>query len=214
MARPSPAPILRVRGLGFAYPDQAPLFTDWSADLPSGVTLLRGESGIGKTTLLRLLAGALSGRGERVLSGRRFDDDPAAYREAACAFDVRDAAFDELTPRALMAAIQARHPTLSEAAWQRHVAGFDLTPHLAKPLYALSTGSRRKAGLAAALAAGCALSLLDEPAAGLDRPSVAYLTHALAEAAQDDRRALLLASHLPLDGVPLAATITLPDAPG
>jgi ABC-2 type transport system ATP-binding protein len=210
MPQPPPAPVLQVRRLCFAYPDQAPLFVDWHADLPPGVTLLSGESGSGKTTLLRLLAGELTGSGELTLRGRHFSDGPAAYRQAVCAFDPRDEAFDALTPVGLMAAQRERHPDLDEATWQRHVAGFELAPHLAKPLYALSTGSRRKAGLAVALAASCALTLLDEPVGGLDGPAIAYLTHALAAAGKHGQRALLLVSSLGLNGLPLAGTITLP----
>ena len=79
MPDPASTPVLTVRGLCFAYaPDQAPLFTDWSADLLPGITRIEGESG--KTTLLRLLANELRGRGDLNLLGTRLDSDEAAYR--------------------------------------------------------------------------------------------------------------------------------------
>lgn len=213
MPEPLPAPVLQVRGLCFAHPDQAPLFDGWSADLAPGVTWLRGDIGSGKTTLLRLLAGELPGGGELTLNDHRFGTDPAAYRQHVCWFNPRDEAFDALTPAGLMAALRDLHPGLDEATWQRHVAGFALAPHLAKPLYALSTGSRQKAGLAVALSAGCALTLLDEPTAGLDAPALTNLAHALAAAAGHPQRALLLAGSHGLDAWPLAGTITLTDLP-
>ena len=129
----------------------------------------------------------------------------------------RDPAWDAMTPEAMMAAQRALHPGLDLVAWQRHLAGFDLTPHLAKPMYALSTGSRRKAGLAAALATGAALTLLDEPCAGLDPPSLAYLARALndaaraAHAAHQPARALLLAGGQALEGLVVAGVIQLAD---
>jgi ABC-type transport system involved in cytochrome c biogenesis ATPase subunit len=97
-----------------------------------------------------------------------------------------------------------------EAAWQRHAEGFGLGPHLHKPLYALSTGSRRKSGLAAALASGAALTLLDDPAAALDAASVAYLKQALAVSGAPQGRAIVVASSDELSDVPLAGTIMLP----
>jgi ABC-2 type transport system ATP-binding protein len=213
MPEPLLTSVLQVRGLRFAYPDQAPLFVDWCADVLVGVTLLQGDTGSGKTTLLRLLAGELLGGGNMTLHGRRFGEDPAAYRQGVCWFNPRDEAFDALTPAGLMAAQRDLHPGLDEAAWQRHLVGFDLAPHLAKPLYALSTGSRRKAGLAVALSVGCALTLLDEAAAGLDAASMTYLTRALADAAGHSQRALLLVSSQGLGAVPRAGTIQLPGSP-
>lgn len=201
-------PVLTVRGLGFAYaPHQAPLFTDWSSDLLPGITRIEGESG--KTTLLRLLAGELRGRGELSLLGTRLHSDEAAYRQAVCWFDPREAAFDALTPEGLMQTLQPRYPALDTTAWQRHLRGLDLEQHLHKPLYMLSTGSRRKAGLAVALSAGCALTLLDEPTGGLDAPSLAYLEGALTEAARHPQRAIVLVCSRGLEAMPLAGTIRL-----
>lgn len=213
MPTPPSAAVLQVQALCYAYPGQAPLLRSLSFDLPAGITLLEGDTGSGKTTLLRLLAADLrAGSGSLTLGGHSLADDAAAYRRGVCWFDPRDPAWDALTPAGLMAAQRNTRPGLDAAAWQRHLAGFDLAPHLAKPLYALSTGSRRKAGLAVALAAGAALTLLDEPTAGLDAASLAYLAQALAEAATAPRHALLLASCHGLDALPMAGVLTLPGA--
>jgi len=205
--------VLQVQHLGFAFPGQAPLFNDWSATIGAGLTLLQGEMSSGKTTLLRLLAGELPGTGERLLLGRRLGDDSAADRRDIGWFDPRDPALDALTATGLMEQLRERHPALDVKAWQRHVDALQLGPHQAKPLYMLSTGSRRKAGLAIALSAGCPLTLLDEPAAGLDAPSARYLARALGDMARAPRRAVLLVCSFGLDGLPLAGTITLPPPP-
>ena len=210
--------VLQVQGLCFAYPGAAPLFDRWQAALPAGLTWLAGDTGSGKTTLLRLLAGDLApepGRdGQRRLAGVVCERDPAAYRRQVSWFDPRDPAWDALTPAGLMAAQRQQHAGLDEAAWQRPLAGFDLLAHLAKPLYALSTGSRRKAALAVALASGARLTLLDEPTGGLDAAALAYLGQALVEAAAAPGRALLLASSQgpqAVPGAPAGGLITLPD---
>jgi ABC-type cobalamin/Fe3+-siderophores transport system ATPase subunit len=64
--------------------------------------------------------------------------------------------------------------------------------------------------LAAALASGCALTLLDEPVGALDAPSVAYLMQALGAFAASSDRAIVVASSERLDTLPLAAVIELP----
>ncbi|MEY4751667.1 MAG: hypothetical protein RIQ60_3881 [Pseudomonadota bacterium] len=246
---PAAQPVVQVRGLSLAFaaagagrPAAPPLFTDLSLELHAGVTLLAGDMGGGKTTLLRLLAGEIGPTsGEIRLAGRRLGADPAADRREICWFDPRDEAFDALTPAGLYAALRQRHPgpaQLSDPAdieawqadgdaeWQAHVDGLDLTPHLAKPLYALSTGSRRKAGLAAALACRGPLTLLDDPTAGLDRPALAWLAEVLATLAEEAAeaaalsgpaacaaqapRALVLVSDPALQGLAGVRTLSLP----
>ncbi len=109
-----------------------------------------------------------------------------------------------------MAAQRDRHAVLDEAAWQRHLDGFALRPHLAKTMAQLSTGSRRKVALAATLATRCPLTLLDEPGAGLDGESLRHLRRALAEANGDPARAVLVVASFGLDGLECNATVTLP----
>lgn len=50
---------LRVSHLSFSYPGADPLFEDISFSLPRGWTALVGDNGLGKTTLMNLLVGAL-----------------------------------------------------------------------------------------------------------------------------------------------------------
>jgi ABC-2 type transport system ATP-binding protein len=210
MTADSPGAVLQVQGLSFGHADQPLLFDRLSFSLPPGLTLLQGDMGSGKTTLLHLLAGTLRGRGQQQLAGCKLHDEPAAYAAQVCWFDPRDAAFDALTMHGLLLALQRRHPTIDEDGWRHHVDAFGLAPHAAKPLYALSTGSRRKAALAAALSCGCALTLLDEPTGGLDGPSLAHLRQALVQGSSQPGRAVLLVCSHGLDDLPLAQTLTLP----
>lgn len=209
-------PVLRIDRLCLAYPGQPALFDGWSAALPAGLTLLDGDTSRGKTSLLRWLAGAGRGSGEITLAGRRIETDtdpdphPVTWRREVCWIDPRDAAWDALRPDELMAVQRARHPGFDESAWQRQLDAFELQPHRAKAMYMLSTGTRRKVALAASLSAGCALTLLDEPTAGLDRPAVDWLARALGEAASQPGRVWLLASAWGLEGrLPLAGTLSL-----
>lgn len=171
--------VLQVDGLRFAFDGEPPLFDGLSFRLGAGVHRLDGESGRGKTTLMNLLAGHLACTGQRVLNGLAFDSDPAAWRQSVAWVDARDATFDDLTPEALMQRLRPGFPSFDAMVWQRHIDGFGLAPHAFKTLYMMSTGMRRKAVLAVVLASGCPLLLLDEPTAGLDAPSTAWLVETL-----------------------------------
>ena len=89
------------------------------------------------------------------------------------------------------------------------IAGLALEPHLAKPLYQLSTGSRRKVFIAATLAQQAPLALLDQPFMALDAPSIRFLLEHFKALAAQPQGALLVADYLPPEGVPLAATVDL-----
>ena len=52
--------IFSLDSVTFSYPDQPPIFKEWTITLPSGLVWLKGESGSGKTTLLKLLLGILT----------------------------------------------------------------------------------------------------------------------------------------------------------
>jgi ABC-type multidrug transport system ATPase subunit len=201
-----PTPTLRLERVGCAYPDQPALVQNWCATLNPGVTLLLGDTGSGKSTLLRVLAGEQRASGRLVLNGIDLDQDERAYRDHVCWIDPAADADDQAVVDTLPAALG-----VDETRWTAHARAFGLGPHLAKPLYMLSTGSRRKVWLAAALASARALTLLDEPTGALDAPSVAHLMRTLAELAQRGDRIVVVASSQPLpESIALAATISLP----
>ena len=207
-------PLLHIQSLYFSHP-QRTLWQGWSADLYPGVTLLRGDDGSGKTTLLRLLAGDLAAQqGRLVLRGVDGAADPDGYRQQVFWQDPRAHALHDITGNAWLATLPARYPAWSASALAAHVQGWGLAVHLAKPIYQLSSGSQRKLLMAAALASGAALTLIDEPIAGLDRPSTLYLQQALTNAAQSPSvppRAIVVAHYEALDGVPLQQVLDLPD---
>ena len=204
------APLLRIERLCLRWPGGASQFSDLSMDIGAGVTLLHGDSGSGKTTLLRVIAGDLAADGRILLHGRGLDDDAARRTRDVGVLDAADERLDALAADDVMAAVRERHGALDETAWRRHVDAFGLVPHLAKPMFQLSTGSRRKVALAALLAARCPLTLLDEPGAGLDAASLRPLRQALAEANADPGRATLVVASFGLDGMECNATVTLP----
>lgn len=202
--------MLHIQDLSFAYPEQPAIASDWCASIDAGVTQLHGDTGSGKSTLLRVMAGVQPAAGRLTLGGARLDTEPEAYRRSVFFCDPATEAFEQVTGHACTAALGASDARFDNVLWRTLVEAFALEPHLDKPMYMLSTGSKRKVWLAAALASGRPLTLLDEPAGALDAASVRCLWTTLAGLANDPRRAFVIASSARIDAIPLAASIELP----
>lgn len=209
-----PAAVLQVDGLCFGYP-QRPLFSGLTAGIPGGVCLVLGGDGSGKTTLLRLLAGELPAQaGSLHIHGVALAGDARAYRQSVFWIDHRSTDHDQITALQFFVLQRLRYTNFLPADSARLaelVTGLSLTEHLEKPLYMLSTGSKRKVWLAAAFAAGAAVTLLDDPFAALDKPSMTFVQRFLAEVATDPLRSWIVAHYDNLEGVPLAKVIELTD---
>ena len=207
----SAAPVLQADGLCFAYP-QRPLFTAWAARLAPGVTLVRGGEGCGKSTLLSLLAGTLPAQGGTLqIRDAPLATQPERYRAQVFWADPRSSAWEQVTPSAYFQSLPEQYPRFDAQAVAELADDLGLTPHLAKPMYMLSTGSKRKVWLAAAFASGAAVTLLDEPFAALDPASIRFVRELLAEAVEHPSRAWVLADYTAPAGVALAGVIDLGD---
>ena len=206
--------ILQAHRLSFSYDLRTVplLFDQMNVVLHSGVTLVCGDEGSGKTTLLQLLAGTLqpdAASGPLCIKGTDLLQDRPAYQRQVAWLDPRDSALDRQSAKQIFATVQKRHLDSDLDALQAHIAGLSLAPHLDKTLDMLSTGTRRKVLLAAALAAQAPLTLLDQPFKALDRPSIDYLLQLLAESARHPSRAWLVADYEAPPGVVLAGVIEL-----
>jgi len=161
--------VASAEGLSFAYRRGAPVFSDIALDVCSGAaTVVSGPNGSGKTTLLKLFAGLLRPTGGRVCFSNHGPSASRAGPAAGIAFVGQEPAY----------LFRHRDVQSEYASWQD--AGNDgAVPHglLASlglwdlrsrhPL-SLSEGEKRRLSVAAALAAGPRLLLLDEPSVGFD----------------------------------------------
>lgn len=202
---PSNAFILQAEQLNFSYCPSHPVFHALSLVLSPGVTFIGGDEGSGKTTLLQVLAGVLPASGQLRIQGVSLAENPLAYRRQVAWLDPRDTALDGQTARQIFAAL----PGCDPGVLQSHIDGLSLGAHLDKTLTMLSTGTRRKLLLAAALATEAPVTLLDQPFKALDRPSIDYLLAVLTEAAQQPGRACVVADYEAPPGIALAGMIKL-----
>lgn len=174
------------------------LFRDLSLSLTAGeAALVTGPNGAGKSSLLRIAAGLL-----RPWAG-------TVTRPARLALVSEAAALDGERTVALALGFWARLDRVAEPA-QRVAAALDdldLAALADVPVRLLSTGQRRRAALARAVAAEAPLWLLDEPANGLDAASVARL-EGLIDRHRGAGGIAVVASHQSL-ALPGAATVAL-----
>jgi len=212
----SPSPVLELRELAFSYPGRH-VFTRFSLAAAPGLTWVRGSNGSGKSTLLKLIAGALTPTlGELRVRGVDSREHPLDYRREVYWCGPGPIAFDHLRPAEYFGFVRGLYPSFDAARLPQHMERLGLQPFLGKRLRELSTGTQRKVALAAAMAVGSAVVLLDEPLAALDQASVQYVRGELtlaAAAGASTNRAWIVASHDDLGAAGADATqVDLDDA--
>lgn len=202
-------PVLQARDLCFGWPGR-PLFAGLSFDIAPGLSLVRGDDGCGKSSLMRLMAGDLvPDSGSLSMYGTRLNAQHSAHRQQVFWIDPQTQAHDAISAAAYLDSLRQRMPCFSADALADLLDGFALAPHLTKPMYMLSAGSKRKVWLSAAMAAGTPLTLIDQPFAALDAPSIRFLTELLQDAADHPSRAWVIADYEAPAGVALASVIDL-----
>lgn len=202
------SPLLKVDGLRFHF-DTRPVFADFSLALGPGITWLRGANGKGKTTLLKLLAGALAPNdGTIALNGVDCAQRPVDYRLRTfyCGGDSPDLPW--LTVAEWLGLHLALYPATSRSALDAQLAAFGIVEVLPQPITTLSLGQHKKLQLALALAVPVSLLLIDEPFNGLDAAGMAHLRSELEARAAARETCIVLTSHLDPQ-LPVARTLDL-----
>jgi ABC-2 type transport system ATP-binding protein len=182
-----------IENLSFTYHEHAHLFSGLNLQLPSGkIYGLAGKNGVGKTTLLKLIAGISFPQ-----SGIcKVCDFTPHRREAAFlqSIFVVPEAFElpDVTIKRYAHLYGPFYPRFSTAHFFNIIEDFMLQHD--KVLPAFSAGEQRKVLLAFALASGCQWLFLDEPALALDIPSRSLFRKHLAQFVREES-AVLISTH-------------------
>lgn len=182
--------LIKIRGLSFRRGDRL-ILDGVDMDIQRGsVVAIMGPSGVGKTTILKLIAGQLRPDSGSVLIG---DQDVARLNRAAL-FKLREnmgfllqngALFTDLTVFENVATPLREHRTLSEAEIESAVrdrldaVGLGGTEQLMPD--ELSGGMARRVALARAVVLDPAIVMFDEPMAGLDPIAISTINRLIRE---------------------------------
>jgi len=169
----------------------------FSASIPDGSTAIVGPSGVGKSTLLRLLNRlADPDRGEIAYRDRRLDScEPLALRRQVSLVPQLPALLEGSVESNLRYAAELAGEALDvEATLAR--AGLDPT-FAERDVDRLSVGEQQRAMLARALAQRPEVLLLDEPTSALDHAARDRIEAALAELRREQEVSIVLVSHDP-----------------
>ncbi|MFV0632854.1 ABC-F family ATP-binding cassette domain-containing protein [Demequina sp.] len=182
-------PALSFSHLTFCWPDGTPVFGDITGAIDSGLSALVGANGVGKSTLLKLLAGELAPDSGAITRPPRL-----AYVPQDVALDPSaraDAAMGLALIRAAIRAVESgdvdqRHFDVIGDDWDAQeraaatLASLGLPPDtLDRTVGELSGGEMTRLALAAALHARPDVLLLDEPTNNLDGQAAQQVLDAL-----------------------------------
>ena len=200
----APGPGLTLSIAEKRYPGAAtPTLADFHAEIaPGSVTAILGPSGIGKSTLLRLIAG-IDGdfAGTITIGGKPAIEAPPP------GFLFQDprllpwlTTLQNVTTAGPGVSLDHAMAALTKTGLAQHA---DLYPSQ------LSGGMQRRAALARALALNASLLLLDEPFVSLDHTLVEEMYALITTIIAEEKPTLLLVTHMPEDAARLSDRVLI-----
>jgi len=202
-----PVHVLRIKDLTVSY-RRVPAVHHVSLELHCGRCVgLLGPNGAGKTSLLKAVAGLIPLETGAIEIGGH---DGSAGHRAYVAYLPQRSAVDWDFPTTVRGLVEmGRYPALSwwkpfgekdQTAVDQALSAMKLSELADRQISALSGGQQQRAFLARSLAQNAHVFLLDEPFAGLDKPSQDLLAEILRDLARAGN--LVIVSHHDLRMVP------------
>jgi ABC-2 type transport system ATP-binding protein len=163
-----------------------PLFEDLSLSLRPGTCYgLLGLNGAGKTSLLKLAAGALMPSGGTIEAFGRNPGKRSAAHLADLCFVPEDPLAPEMTVDRWLKRIAVFRPAFDSVRFRSLLHDFGLDGK--GKISTWSYGQRKKFAIAGAIASGARQLLLDEPTNGLDIPGKTQFRRVLSSMLEADR---------------------------
>lgn len=163
--------LFQVTSLNVNYGSET-ILSDVSFPLQAGQTLVvLGESGCGKTTLLRAIAGLVPIRAGEISLNGRIITGLAPRDRGVIYLDQEPLLFEHLTVTeniAFAMRLQRQSEQLIQSSVEQMLDAIDLRDHAKKKDWQLSGGQKQRVAFARAVLAKPQLLLLDEPFCSLD----------------------------------------------
>lgn len=199
--------MLEIKNLSYGYSRRKEVLHDISFALKPGITLLVGENGSGKSTIMKLLTGAIPTKTPILIDGRELTELERKRRmaylpqemEVFPALKVRDLLRFVAEAKGVAKADVAR--CVEDAARQVNVEQF-----LDTKVKRCSVGTRQRVGIATTLLGEPEIVILDEPTAGVDPKERSRFYHTIRECYAD--KTVLISTHI-LDDVQILADYVL-----
>ena len=186
--------MLKVNNVTFSYSrKQWPVIRDLSLEVkPGGIYGLLGKNGVGKSTLLYLMAGLLTPqKGEILMNGVN-----TRLREPATLSDIflmpEEVTLPSMKLEEYVKLNAPFYPRFSREDMDRHLEMLGMSGDV--NLGELSMGQKKKVFMSFALACNTSLLLMDEPSNGLDIPGKEVFRSFLA-GSMTDERAIIVSTH-------------------
>ena len=189
--------MLKVSTLSFDY-ENRPVLEQVSFSVISGQVLhLRGRNGVGKTTLLKLLAGLILPQdGQIYFDHQLIHDNLTAYQQSVCYIGHRPGLSSALSLRENYR-FDCRCDLNKMINFDSYLRDFDLHTLADTPCAALSMGQRRRGSLLRLMVTNAKLWLLDEPFTSLDKEGTVLLMQKITEHV-NNQGIVIMTSHQPL----------------
>jgi len=184
--------MIKISDLSYGYTKHTQVLTNISLNLPEGhIYGLLGRNGVGKSTLLKLLSGALLGKGEYTIDGLDPRKRVAAVQEKIRLVPENEAIY-QCNIVELAKVTRNLYPTFNQEMFEKAIREFDVPTNLL--LTRMSLGQQKKALISLSLACGTPYLFMDEPTNGMDIPSKSIFRRLVASMA-DEKKTLIISTH-------------------
>ncbi len=184
--------MIEIKDLQFSYKKSFPIFHNVSLRMQSGVYGLLGENGVGKSTLLRLIAGLRF----PTAGSCQIDGVDTHLREPETLEKVFFLPEVMELPSVTVEQFVGRHApfysNFNRAEFEQYLQEFNIVTD--RKLNEMSYGQRKKVMIAYGLALNTPYVLMDEPTNGLDIPSKSQFRKVISSASHQDR-CIVISTH-------------------
>lgn len=189
---------LRITNLNFSYNRKKTVFKDFNLTFGDGITLLLGANGSGKSTMFKLICGALipkSGKIEAFCDGQGISAPKTEIAYIPQNFDV----FPSLSVKDVLTYICGqRGKGLKKEEIKRQVDEAveiaDIGEYVNKKMRTLSGGTKQRVGIAQSVLGNPKIIIADEPTAGLDPEQRERYNRIVLKTAKN--RSFIISTHL------------------